>query len=319
MNVAILGSGFIVPYFIEYASKIKGYHIKALWGRHKEKIEQFKEKCDYVTDKIDDILNDKTIDLVYIALPNGVHYEYAKKCLLANKNILVEKPFCTTYQQAKEIFELAKQRNLFAYEAIMTLHLPGYQFVKENYQKIGDIKIIEANFSQFSRRYLKFKNNEILPAFDVSLAGGALMDLGIYNIHFICGLFGEPNNVIYYPNLEKGVDTSGILILEYQNFKAVLTNSKDTQAPSHVFIQGVNGLIKVNSTSSRCSNISLIQNNEETKIYESEDAEIGGMYYELNEFLRIFQNKDVISCEKANNATLLAIKVLEKAYHYCEI
>ena len=97
----------------------------------------------------------------------------------------------------------------------------AYNKIKELLPELGDIKIVVSNFSQYSSRYDAFKSGTILPAFDYTKAGGSLMDLNIYNIHFIVGLFGEPKDVHYFPNIEHNIDTSGILILEYDNFKCV--------------------------------------------------------------------------------------------------
>lgn len=73
---------------------------------------------------------------------------------------------------------------------------------------MGDVKIVQLNYSQYSSRYEAFKQGQIAPVFDPKKAGGALMDLNVYNIHFVAGLFGEPKAVHYYPNMKKGVDTS---------------------------------------------------------------------------------------------------------------
>ena len=72
------------------------------------------------------------------------------------------------------------------------------------------------------------KKGIIAPVFDKNQGGGVLGDLNIYNIHFVVGLFGAPKNSEYYPNIVREVDTSGILILEYDEFKVVCIAAKDT-------------------------------------------------------------------------------------------
>ena len=82
------------------------------------------------------------------------------------------------------------------------------------------------------------------PTFDKACGGGALMDLNVYNIHFVVGLFSMPKKVQYYPNLaENGVDTSGILVMEYPDFQAVCTAAKDSSSDPFVIIQGEEGTI----------------------------------------------------------------------------
>ena len=99
------------------------------------------------------------------------------------------------------------------------------------------------NYSQYSSRYDAFKRGEIAPAFNPEMGGGALRDLNIYNIHLLVGLFGKPHRVEYLPNVERGVDTSGILVLDYGNFKAVAIGAKDCSAEIRSTIQGIRELL----------------------------------------------------------------------------
>lgn len=314
MNVAILGSGFIVPVFIENARQIKGYHLTALWGRNREKIQHFKDDVDYVTDDLEQVLNDKNVDAVYVALPNGLHYKYGKKAIEHGKHLIMEKPFCVTNQQAKQLFELGEQHHVLVFEAIMTKYNPCYLAAKDKLAEVGDIKIVNVNFSQYSRRYEKFKNGVIVPAFDKDLAGGSLMDLGVYNIHFVVGMLGKPKKVQYYGNIVNAIDPSGILILQYDNFTACLVNAKDSSSDSFAYIQGENGYIKLTSTTSRCSNFILKQKDGiEEQISFEQDGEFIGMKYELREFLRMFEEKDFASCKKYSQETLDVQDVLTKA------
>ena len=84
---------------------------------------------------------------------------------------------------------------MFLWEAIINQYVPNFYKIKELLPKLGKIKIVECNFSQYSSRYNAFKEGNILPAFDYTKSGGALMDLNIYNIHFVVGLFGKPMNI----------------------------------------------------------------------------------------------------------------------------
>ena len=120
--------------------------------------------------------------------------------------------------------------------------------------------MVDLNFSQYSSRYDKFKNGIILPAFDYKMAGGALMDLGIYNINFVVGLFGEAKKVIYYPNIKRKVDTSGLLVLDYGKFKVNSINAKDCKAPLNVCIQGDKAHIKSCESSSVLNTVCVVDN-----------------------------------------------------------
>ena len=81
------------------------------------------------------------VDTVYIALPNNLHFEFSKKALEYNKNVIVEKPITSNYKEAKILNDLAREKKLFLFEAITTIHLPNYIKVKESLSKIGKIKL----------------------------------------------------------------------------------------------------------------------------------------------------------------------------------
>ena len=129
-----------------------------------------------------------------------------------------------------------------------TQYLENYNKIRELLPRIGRVKLVQCNFSQYSSRYDAFCAGETPVSFDPECAGGALMDLNVYNISYIVGLFGEPNQVHYLPNMERGIDTSGILTMEYNSFKAVSMAAKDCGAPARYVIQGTKGYILQKST-----------------------------------------------------------------------
>ena len=88
-------------------------------------------------------------------------------------------------------------------EAIINQYLENFKVIKDSLSEIGDIKIVNINYSQYSSRYDAFKRGDIAPAFNPEMGGGALRDLNIYNIHLLVGLFGNPNRVEYLPNVEE--------------------------------------------------------------------------------------------------------------------
>ena len=313
INIGIVGSGFIVPIFIEAVNNVGGYHIRGIMARKEEVLSQLKEKhsIDYYTLDYKELFNDPKIDAIYLGVPNSDHYFYAKEALLANKHVIVEKPFCHKYKHAKEIVELAKEKNLIVYEAITNQSLPNYQKIKELLPKIGDIKLLDLNFSQYSSRYDKFKSGITLPAFDFKKAGGALMDLGVYNIHFVIGLFGRPKKVHYFANIEKGVDTSGVLIMSYPTFEAVCISAKDCKSPLHVLIQGDKAYIQSTESSSQLDTVIYKPNKEDGVEYKLNTED--GYFYEFDEFKRIFNNKNLETAQKLNAHTLVVNEVLEEA------
>lgn len=315
INVGIIGSGFIVPEFIKATKVVKGFKYIGIASPVEEQLKDLCNKYDieYYSLNNDVVLNDPDIDVIYLGVPNSLHYELAKKALLANKHVIVEKPFTPTYKQAKELIDLAKKKKKIIFDAVTLIHMPNYQNIKELVMRIGDIKMVDINFSQYSSRYDRLKKGIVLPAFDKKMAGGACMDLGIYNINFITGLFGEPKDVKYFPNMYKGIDTSGILVFDYKTFKVTAISAKDCKAPLNVCIQGDLGYIKSNEASSILTHVKFVDNNNKEKIYTLNKNVEYPHYHEYKNFKELFINNDLKKAQEYNVQTLLSIKVLEKA------
>lgn len=314
INVGIIGSGFIIPVFIEATKAVKGFKYVGIAARNEEKLKALKEKYNigYYSLNNDDVINDPKIDVIYLGVPNGIHYELAKKALMAGKHVIMEKPFTPTYKEAKELIDLAKKKKLIIFDAVTLIHMPNFAKCKELITQIGDIKMIDLNFSQYSSRYDKFKNGITLPAFDPKQAGGALMDLGIYNINFVVGLFGEPKKVQYYANIHKKIDTSGLLVMDYGSFKVNSVAAKDCKAPLYVCVQGDKGYIKTDTASSTLANIDHYDNKGNKKEYKLNKHPEIVHFHEYKEFKRLIEKKDLAKAYEYNKITLQTIKVLEK-------
>ena len=311
MRLGIIGSGMIVNDFLEIIPYLDGIELRGIYGRKssEEKLNKLKNE-----NNIKEIFYDyeellkSDIDTVYIALPNNLHFEFSKKALEANKNVIVEKPITSNYKEAKILSDLARERKLFIFEAITTEYLPNYLKIKELLPKLGDIKIVQCNYSQYSSRYNSFKEGKVLPAFDPAFSGGALMDINIYNIHYVVGLFGKPKNIEYYPNIERGIDTSGVLMLDYNKFKCVCVGAKDCKAPIANNIQGNNGCIYVDTPVNRCENFKIIMNDGTTTLF-NENKYNNRMISEFIEFTNIIHNKDLDKCYKMLDHSLIVSEV----------
>ena len=321
INVGIIGAGGIVPFFIETTKKVKGYKYVGIASRSEEKVRAVKEKygISYHTTDNDVVLSDPKIDVIYVAVPNSLHYEIGRKALENGKHVIMEKPFCANYREAKKLIDLANEKGLIIFDAVTMLHMPNYAKIKDLIKEVGDLKMVDINFSQYSSRYDKFKKGIILPALDRKMAGGALMDLGIYNINFTLGLFGMPKKVEYYANKKKGIDTSGVLIMDYGNFKVNAVCAKDCKAPLLVCIQGDKGFIRSDDASSVISKISIVSNQGEQKEYALNRHPEVPHYHEYAVFKKIFNDKDLEKAQMYNELTLKTMKVLEKALKSAEI
>lgn len=250
MKLGIVGSGLIVHMFLPIAKQIPGLQLAAITTtkRSKQVGKDLAEKYGIVTTftDYDEMLKSPDVDTIYICVPNFLHYEYSKKAIIAGKNVICEKPFVTKLAQLQELRLLAEKQNVIFVEAIKNIYLPNFNAIKENLARIGRIHIINFNYTQYSSRYDAFLAGKIAPAFDPKKNGGALMDIGIYNIHLLTALFGKAHAVQYYPNIQRNIDTSGVLMASYHDGKqASLIAAKDSSALARSFIEGENGSIYI--------------------------------------------------------------------------
>ena len=313
MNLGIVGAGMIVKDFLSFSHELPEIKLEAIVARNIENLKNLQNiyNIKEIYTDLDECLSNPSIDTIYVAVPNNLHYSVAKKALEAGKKVICEKPFTLNYHETVELFELAESKNLILIEAITNQYLPNYLEIKENLSQIGNIRLVECNFSQLSSRYEAFKKGIIAPVFDKNQGGGVLGDLNIYNIHFVVGLFGAPKNSEYYPNIVREVDTSGILILEYDEFKVVCIAAKDTYNNSYANIQGDKGLIKVIGTLNEVPNY-IIKNNEvEMKV--NKNIHKHRMYSEFKKFIDVINNKDFDFMQKQKEHSLAVMEIFDKS------
>ncbi len=311
MKLGLIGSGQIVQTVLDFIFDIEGIEVVSLYCRDANKGHELTINTG-ITHYGDyqEFLN-SDIDTVYVGISNYMHYEFTKSALLRGKNAIVEKSFTLNLVDAIELKEIALKNNLYLFEAITNIHLPEFKNIKDQIQNIGNVKIVSCNYSQYSSRYDAFKKGEILPAFDKTKGGGALFDLNIYNIHFVVGLFSKPDKVTYFPNIERGVDTSGILVLEYPEFKAVCIGSKDTSAPIISTIQGNKGSIQIQGPVSTLSDNYIQFNNNPRQMLPSNKNH--RMVPEFKDFAKIIDSQDYNAMKELLNHSIDVMEVLEKA------
>lgn len=246
IKVGIAGTGKIIP---ESAAALQetGFELLSIWGPHPQKAIPLAGRFSIpkVCESFEELL-ESGIDFVYIALVNSVHFEYAKRALEAGVNVLLEKPFCSTAAQAEELTVYAIRNGRFLFETISNIYQPAWALVKEKLPLIGQVKLFQADFSQYSSRYEAYLSGEVSASFNPACEGGTLRDINVYNLHLAVDLFGAPEEVIFRSNRGyNGVDTSGTVLLKYPELLAICTAAKDSGNPSGVTIQGDKGWIRV--------------------------------------------------------------------------
>ena len=315
MKLGILGAGMIVREFLPWLTGPESpFKVEALCSTERS-AGAAQALCDQYgvprhTTSYDELLS--WVDVVYIAVPNILHVKYTRAALEAGRHVIVEKPMAPTAAQAEELAELARSKKLFLFEAVTTQYLENYAKIRELLPRVGTVRLVQCNFSQYSSRYDAFCAGETPVSFDPECAGGALMDLNVYNISYIVGLFGEPNQVHYLPNMERGIDTSGILTMEYNSFKAVSMAAKDCGAPARYVIQGTKGYILQKSTANWCGGVTFHPNQGKEEHFNLN----GGrprQAAEFHAFARAIEGGDQELCSRMLDTSVAVSRVLTVA------
>lgn len=311
MKVATIGTGSITSWFLDCWTK-QSHILETVYSRTLEKGQELANKynCQKVTTDFDQLLSCDA-DFIYIASPNSLHYSQAKACLLANKHVILEKPFTSDIHQAQELVNLAKDRNLFLFEAITTCHLPNLKVLKEEIKKIEPIHMVVANMSQYSSKYNSYLAGEHPNVFTTKYSGGSLMDLNVYNIHFITSLLGLPNNINYCATKKEGIDFGGSITMSYDDAIATLISCKNTYAQSNIQIQGEKGYIIINSPASNILNINVHLANGEVINLNNQEANYHVHQYYIEKISEIYTFKDYQKCYKLLEHTLQVQEILD--------
>jgi len=185
-KIAIIGTGGIAEKMAFTVEAMENVEIYAVVSRTSENARRFAERWNVkkAFHSQDEMLNDENIELVYIATPHSNHYEEARRCLLKGKPVLCEKAFTATAKQAEELLRISKEKNVFITEAIWTRYMPLSKTIIELVKSgiIGKPMFLTAN--------LGYPNHFMERLINPALAGGALLDLGVYPINFASMVLG---------------------------------------------------------------------------------------------------------------------------------
>ena len=308
MRVITVGTSKITREMIK-AFKLAGVTVHACVSRSLEKAREFAyaNGVKFYLSDYDKALTSKQFDTVYIAVPNSLHYEYAKKALVAGKNVIVEKPICTNLNEANALFDFARSKGLYVFENMTVVHNPIMKLIKENLDLIGPIKYVEMNFYKKSGEYDNFVAGKLPAKFNPKYAGGAIMDMGVYNIAFVLELFGMPDSLSYHPHIVDDIDVSGCAILNYKDITCSLNAGKDAYSKSFACISGEKGYIYVNDRPSRFNTYDIFvdgQNSKRRKVniddYLSKDVRdfdyiiTNNDTFKYNEYVKTSQNEMIV-------------------------
>jgi len=240
----ILGAGVISHAFVKDFKYMQNAELLAVAARDKEKAIAFAGKYDIPQAlNYDELYDSKDIDAVYVATTHNFHYEQAKRCLENNKAVLCEKPVTINSEEFKELAYLSRNKKLFFMEAMWTYFLPAIHQAKQwiDEGKIGRLKIIQCDFA-----YLMEKNMEGR-MYNPMLAGGSLLDLGIYPIAITRYFTNRnPSQITATADMTStGVDGSVGIIFQYGDVTATLFSSIITRMTNVCRLFGETGYIEI--------------------------------------------------------------------------
>lgn len=245
MNWAILGTG-VVANEMAQALKNAGKKVYAVGNRTQEKAVAFAEKYEIekVYDDFHEMFEDDEVDVIYITTPHNTHIDFMMKALSNGKHVLCEKAITLNSQELEKTANLAKEKNVVLAEAMTIYHMPIHKKLRKMVEEgvIGDIGMIQINFGSFKEYNMENR------FFNPKLAGGALLDIGVYAISLArCYLKSKPNQVVsIMKKAPSGVDEiSGIVMQNKEGQMVVISLSLHTKQPKRCNICGEDGYIEI--------------------------------------------------------------------------
>ncbi|CAN5841434.1 Gfo/Idh/MocA family oxidoreductase [soil metagenome] len=241
----ILGAGKIARKFASDLRLVKNAELIAIGSRSIETAQVFAKDypAKYLHDSYEALINNPEVDIIYIATPHNFHYENTMLCLQHGKAVLCEKPFAINAKQAAAMIAMAKEKKVFLMEALWTKFLPHFIKVKELISG-GKIGVVKSAMIKFG-----FRPTEPLPKrmFDPALAGGTMLDIGIYNVFMALSILGKPTEIdaVMTP-AATGIDEQCAVTFRYWNGAiAQLFSSFASNIATEADIHGTNGRIRL--------------------------------------------------------------------------
>ena len=270
---AYIGCGGIAHTTAKELVETEDNQIVAVWNRTRSKAEDFAQTYGgTVYDTPEEAISAAGVEGVYVNVNGDQHAHFTKLAIDLNKPVLCEKPFTFNEKETKEIFDYAKEKGIYVSEAMWTWHNDTALQVKKwvNSGVIGDIESVD---SAFAVPLLKHSDNPRLTTLD--MLGGALMDLGIYNVRYCYELFGKPES-IEVDAVIKEVDHEEDVTFHYPRFKAHMHISMVNENGHYFEIKGSKGTISVPQF--HMAKKAILKTNEGEEVYTTDDLLYGKQF-----------------------------------------
>lgn len=315
VGFAVVGTNFITDYILTAAKDVADFKLMAVHSRNEDRAMAYAKEwgAPLWFTNLDDMAACEEIDAVYIATPNFTHKEYAIKMMQAGKHVLIEKSVAANEAEFLDMMETAKENGVVLLEALRTAFNPDYLLIKESLQKLGTLRRAVFSSCSYSRRYDNFKAGVIENAFKPEMANGALMDLGVYTVNFMTGLFGAPESLVASViKLHNGVDGVGTITAQYDTLLATCFYGKVAKSANHNEIQGEDGYMVIESLTSPGKVTIYYNDGTEEQLPLLGTPFRADLKYELEHFIRFVKNKDGGEAP-FNERSRISMRVMDEA------
>jgi predicted dehydrogenase len=311
MNWGIIGLGKIAHKFAESIQLSSNARLWAVASRDITKATVFSQQyhVPYACGSYEELLSIKNLDAVYIATPHSEHHAHVFLCLQAGIPVLCEKAFASNARQVTEMIQLAEEKEVFLMEAIWTRFLPAIEQTLAIVTSgvLGEIVHVEADFGFFA------PYNPSGRLFNPTLAGGSLLDIGIYPVFISKLLLGQPQSIKAIGTLSpEGVDISCNILMQWSNgATAQLYSTLATRTDSTCTIYGTNGKLTLNSRFHEADGITLTLHGK-TPLYIPCEKRGLGYVYEIDHVEECLRNNATQSPLLPLSFSLELIKLLDE-------
>lgn len=314
-NIAILGCGSIAYSMAETLRKMKrrgdAICLYAAASRSLNKAEAFTktEGFERAYGSYEEMLADQKVDLVYVASPHSHHAEHMKMCLEAGKAVLCEKAFTANARQAKDVLSLAKERHLLVAEAIWTRYMPSRQILLDLIASgtIGQPRLLTAN--------LFYPIEHIERICQPHLAGGALLDVGVYPLNFAAMIFGDDFERVEssVQLMDTGVDRQESITLYYADGRmAQLWAGTTCRSDRHCIVSGTEGYLQVDNVNNPLViEVHLKKDNYACSCKIDVPAQLTGYEYEVESCLRAMEKGEIECPEMPHAKTIRMMEIMD--------
>lgn len=279
-NVGIIGAGHIALKMASTLAALPRTHRYAIASREMRKARRFAKEQGFerAYGSYEELMDDPKVDLIYIATPHAFHFEQAKASILKGKPVLCEKAFTANAAQAEELLKLAEEKQVFIAEAIWTRYLPMSRTIAELVRKgaVGTPYLLSANLGY------AITNSERLVR--PELAGGALLDVGVYTLNFAAMVFGTEilSTTSTCVKMDNGLDAQDSITLVYPGERmAVLNCSMLARSDRQGIISGDGGHMIIDNINNPQS-IKVLDGNYQTVAEYHAPSQVTGFEYEVN-------------------------------------